>query len=239
MLYMLNDTNTLMKIKDNFEMQWCGGFGLENYDFLVQIRDMVKDCRNTLTRVERVIDWYNSEVYNELSIKELVKLSHSDKSLFIGRNNKEIISIDFETKSVNISSYSMFGFDRELKTMVELVKETVKDNNVIYRYWDSDEEYTLFNLLIFDRNKFKKSDWVVFNEEGGIISRDYLDLGSRERLHLNPKLVLCFSNKFYVDNEYIDKFKSIIKKINEEDVSIKNKVKGMKIIEQVIIKILL
>ena len=196
-------------------------------DDLKKLLEIVRDeklKRNELIfGVEKAVGWVNGEISNYKEVLNFFRVSVNIDKLSIFHNDTELMTIHLENLEIKKIDIFVGGFDEYIDTLYNILQSVVKGSNVFsIEERDDDDEYSLCNLFILDVDKFKKSKYVVFEDNSSLIERDIV--GAYNELCISDKYELGFSNRLYVEKYYIDNFKDCIELINKEDESIEKKV---------------
>ena len=196
-------------------------------DDLKKLLEIVRDeklKRNELIwGVEKAVGWINGEISNYKEVFNFFRVKVNISRISILHNDTELMTIHLENLEIKKIDIFVGGFDKYIDTLYTILQNIVKGYNVFFiEERDDDDEYSLYNLFILDVDKFKKSKYVVFENNSSLIERDIV--GAYNELYISDKYELGFSNRLYVEKYYIDNFKDCIELINKEDESIEKKV---------------
>lgn len=196
-------------------------------DDLKKLLEIVRDERlkrnELILGVEKAVGWINGEISNYKEVLNFFRVSVNIDKLSIFHNDTELMTIHLENLEIKKIDIFVGGFDEYIDTLHTILQNIVKGYNVFFiEERDDDDEYSLYNLFILDVDKFKKSKYVIFEDNSSLIERDIV--GAYNELCISDKYELGFSNRLYVEKYYIDNFKECIELINREDESIEKKV---------------
>lgn len=196
-------------------------------DDLKKLLEIVREerlKRNELTwGVEKAVGWINGEISNYKEVLNFFRVSVNVDKLSIFHNDTELMLINLENFEIKKIDIFVDGFDKYIDTLYNILQSVVKGSNVFFvEERDDDDEYSLYNLFILDVDKFKKSKYVVFEDNSSLIERDIV--GAYNELCISDKYELGFSNRLYVENYYSDNFEDCIELINKENESIEKKI---------------
>lgn len=188
---------------------------------------MVDKKQELLDKVEKVIYWVNSEIYNYKDKIYFFRTINTENDIIIVHKNLELFSISYKTLEVDNKNVELTEYIKELKTLYKILKDILKGYNVIYTKIDKDYEYSLYNVFIFDKTKFRNSKYVSFYNddedndyfeafEHNIIEQNIVDIFYNNTLLINDKFKLGFYNKIYVEDNYSSYFEQTLDLINKE-----------------------
>lgn len=191
-----------------------------------------------LNKVEKVIYWINSEIYNYRDKIYFFKTINTENNIIIVHKNLELFSISYKTLKVENKNVKLTGYEKELETLYKILKDILNGYNVIYTKIDKDYEYSLYNVFIFDKLKFKNSKYVEFYDddedndyfkefEHNIIEQNIIDVFYNNILVINDKFKLGFHNKIYVEDNYLSYFEQTLDLINNVYSNIENRIKNV------------
>lgn len=196
-------------------------------DDLKKLLEIVRDERlkrnELIFGVEKAVGWINGEISNYKEVLNFFGVSVNIDKLSIFHNDTELMLINLENFKIKKRNIFVGGFDEYIDTLYNILQSVVKGSNVFsIEERDDDDEYSLYNLFILDVDKFKKSKYVVFEDNSSLIERDIV--GAYNELYISDKYELGFSNRLYVEKYYSDNFEDCIELINKENESIEKKV---------------
>lgn len=196
-------------------------------DDLKKLLEIVRDeklKRNKLIwGVEKAVGWINGEISNYKEVLNFFRVKVNISRISIFHNDTEVMLINLENFKIKKRNIFVGGFDKYIDTLYNILQNIVKGYNVFFiEERDDDDEYSLYNLFILDIDKFKKSKYIIFENNSTLVEKDIL--GAYNELCISDKYELGFSNRLYVEKYYIDNFKDCIELINKEDESIEKKV---------------
>ena len=196
-------------------------------DDLKKLLEIVREERfkrnELICGVEKAVGWINGEISNYKEVSNFFKVKVNISRISIFHNDTELMLINPENFEIKKRNIFVGGFDEYIDTLYNILQSVVKGSNVFsIEERDDDDEYSLYNLFILDVDKFKKSKYVVFEDNSSLIKRDIV--GAYNELYISDKYELGFSNRLYVEKYYIDNFKECIELINKENESIEKKV---------------
>ena len=196
-------------------------------DDLKKLLEIVRDerlKRNELTwGVEKAVGWINGEISNYKEVLNFFRVKVNISRISIFHNDTELMLINLENLEIKKIDIFVGGFDKYIDTLHTILQNIVKGYNVFFiEERDDDDEYSLYNLFILDIDKFKKSKYVIFENNSTLVEKDIL--GAYNELCISDKYELGFSNRLYVENYYSDNFEDCIELINKENESIEKKV---------------
>ena len=188
---------------------------------------MVDKKQELLDKVEKIIYWVNSEIYNYKDKIYFFRTINTENDIIIVHKNLELFSISYKTLEVDNKNVELTEYIKELKTLYKILKDILKGYNVIYTKIDKDYEYSLYNVFIFDKTKFRNSKYVSFYNddedndyfevfEHNIIEQNIVDIFYNNTLLINDKFKLGFYNKIYVEDNYSSYFEQTLDLINKE-----------------------
>lgn len=196
-------------------------------DDLKKLLEIVRDeklKRNELIwGVDKAVGWINGEISNYKEVLNFFRVKVNISRISIFHNDTELMLINPENFEIKKRNIFVGGFDEYIDTLYNILQSVLKGSNVFsIEERDDDDEYSLYNLFILDVDKFKKSKYVVFEDNSSLIKRDIV--GAYNELYISDKYELGFSNRLYVENYYSDNFEDCIELINKEYESIEKKV---------------
>lgn len=195
-------------------------------DDLKKLLEVVRDERlkrnELIWGVEKAVGWINGEISNYKEVLNFFGVSVNVDKLSIFHNDTEVMFINLENFKIKKRNIFVGGFDKYIDTLYNILQNIIKGSNVFYTNENEDDEYVIYNLFILDVDKFKKSKYVVFEDNSSLIERDIV--GAYNELYISDKYELGFSNRLYIEKYYIDNFEECIELINREDESIEKKV---------------
>lgn len=196
-------------------------------DDLKKLLEIVREERlkrnELICGVEKAVGWINGEISNYKEVLNFFRVKVNISRISIFHNDTELMLINLENFEIKKIDIFVGGFDEYIDTLYNILQSVVKGSNVFsIEGRDDDDEYSLYNLFILDVDKFKKSKYVVFEDNSSLIERDIVS--AYNELYISDKYELGFSNRLYVEKYYIDNFKDCIELINKEDESIEKKI---------------
>ena len=196
-------------------------------DHLKKLLEIVRDeklKRNELIwGVEKAVGWINGEISNYKEVSNFFNIKVNISRISIFHNDTELMLINLENFEIKKRNIFVGGFDEYIYTLYNILQSVIKGSNVFFvEERDEDDEYSLYNLFILDVDKFKKSKYVIFENNSTLVEKDIL--GAYNELCISDKYELGFSNRLYIEKYYIDNFEECIELINREDESIEKKV---------------
>lgn len=195
-------------------------------DDLKKLLEIVRDERfkrnELICGVEKAVGWINGEISNYKEVLNFFRVKVNISRISIFHNDTELMTIHLENLEIKKIDIFVGGFDKYIDTLYNILQNIIKGSNVFYTNENEDGEYVIYNLFILDVDKFKKSKYVVFEDNSSLIERDIV--GAYNELYISDKYELGFSNRLYVENYYSDNFEDCIELINREDESIEKKV---------------
>ena len=196
-------------------------------DDLKKLLEIVRDERlkrnELILGVEKAVGWINGEISNYKEVLNFFRVKVNISRISIFHNDTELIFINLENLKLEKINVFVGGFDEYIDTLFTILQNIIKGNNVFFiKDRDDDDEYSLYNLFILDVDKFKKSKYVIFEDNSSLIERDIV--GAYNELYISDKYELGFSNRLYVENYYSDNFEDCIELINKGNESIEKKV---------------
>lgn len=194
---------------------------------LKKLLEIVRDERlkrnELILGVEKAVGWINGEISNYKEVLNFFRVKVNISRISIFHNDTELMTIHLENLEIKKRNIFVGGFDKYIDTLHTILQDIVKDYNVFFiEERDDDDEYSLYNLFILDVDKFKKSKYVIFENNSTLVEKDIL--GAYNELYISDKYELGFSNRLYVENYYSDNFEECIELINKENESIEKKV---------------
>ena len=199
---------------------------------------MVDKKQELLDKVEKVIYWINSEIYNYKNLMYYFSVINTDNNIIIVHEDIKLFYISYKTLKVENKNVELTGYVKELEILYKILKDILNGCNVIYTKIDKDYEYSLYNVFIFDRVKFKNSKYVNFYDddedndyfetfEHNIIEQNIVDVFYNNTLLINDKFKLGFYNKIYVEDNYLNYFEQTLDLINDVYSNIENRIKNV------------
>lgn len=200
---------------------------------------MVDKKQELLKKVEKVIYWINSEIYNYKDKIYFFRIINTENNIIIVHKHLELFSISYKTLKVDNKNVELIGYEKELETFYKILKDILNGCNVIYTKIDKDYEYSLYNVFIFDIIKFKNSKYVNFYNdddedndyfeafEHNIIEQNIVDVFYNNTLLINDKFKLGFHNKIYVEDNYLNYFEQTLDLINDVCSNIEDRIKNI------------
>ena len=195
-------------------------------DDLKKLLEVVRDERlkrnELILGVEKAVGWINGEISNYKEMLNFFRVKVNISRISIFHNDTEVMLINLENFKIKKRNIFVGGFDKYIDTLYNILQNIIKGSNVFYTNENEDDEYVIYNLFILDVDKFKKSKYVVFEDNSSLIERDIV--GAYNELYISDKYELGFSNRLYVENYYSDNFEDCIELINKGNESIEKKV---------------
>lgn len=172
--------------------------------------------------VEKAVGWINGEISNYKEVSNFFRVSVNIDKLSIFHNDTELMTIHLENLEIKKIDIFVGGFDKYIDTLYNILQNIIKGSNIFYINENEDDEYVMYNLFILDVDKFKKSKYVIFENNSTLVEKDIV--GAYNELCISDKYELGFSNRLYVEKYYTNNFEECIELINREDESIEKKV---------------
>ena len=199
---------------------------------------MVDKKQELLGKVEKVIYWINSEIYNYKNLMYFFTVINTDNNIIIVHKDIKLFYISYKTLKVENKNVELLGYEKELEILYKIIKDILNGCNVIYTKIDKDYEYSLYNVFIFDKVKFKNSKYVSFynNDEDNdyfeafehnIIEQNIVDIYYNNNLLINDNFKLGFHNKIYVEDNYLSYFEQTLDLINDVYSNIEDRIKNI------------
>lgn len=196
-------------------------------DDLKKLLEIVREERfkrnELIWGVEKAVGWINGEISNYKEVLNFFRVKVNISRISIFHNDTELIFINLENLKLEKINVFVGGFDKYIDKLFTILQNIIKGNNVFFiEDRDDDDEYSLYNLFILDVDRFKKSKYVIFEDNTSLVEKDIV--GAYNELCISDKYELGFSNRLYIEKYYIDNFEECIELINSEDESIEKKV---------------
>lgn len=196
-------------------------------DDLKKLLEIVREERfkrnELIWGVEKAVGWINGEISNYKEVFNFFRVKVNISRISIFHNDTELMTIHLENLEIKKIDMFVGGFDKYIDTLYNILQSVVKGYNIFFiEERDDDDEYSLYNLFMLDVDKFKKSKYVIFENNSTLVEKDIL--GAYNELCISDKYELGFSNRLYIEKYYIDNFKDCIELINKEDESIEKKI---------------
>lgn len=199
---------------------------------------MVDKKQELLDKVEKVIYWINSEIYNYKNLMYYFTIINTDNNIIIVHEDIKLFYISYKTLKVENKNVELTGYTKELEILYKILKDILNGCKVIYTKIDKDYEYSLYNVFIFDIIKFKNSKYVNFYDddedndyfetfEHNIIEQNIVDVFYNNILLINDKFKLGFHNKIYVEDNYLSYFEQTLDLINDVCSNIEDRIKNI------------
>lgn len=196
-------------------------------DDLKKLLEVVRDERlkrnELIWGVEKAVGWINGEISNYKEVSNFFNIKVDISKIDILHRDDGLMTINLEDFKVENGVKKVSGFEDYISTLYTILQNIIKGYNIFFiEERDDDDEYSLYNLFILDVDKFKKSKYVIFEDNTSLVEKDIV--GAYNELYISDKYELGFSNRLYVENYYSDNFEECIELINREDESIEKKV---------------
>lgn len=216
-IHILNNTDILLKICDDFKI--ISDKKLNNYIGVEYLQDIVKMLNSYIFKfieINKYINYVNYTIYNETNLENTYIANIEDYKIIIRKRieNKKLFFIDIVNIEIN-NIINFIDLNREDSILFETVRLILKGNNVIYKEYMKDDNRILFDLIIFNKGNFKKSKYVNFIDNYSLLFKDCINF-QNDVLNIQDNHILGFENKFIIQIKDLDKFKQIIKNINDE-----------------------
>ena len=216
-LHILYNTDILMKICDDFKI--VSDKKLINYVGFEYLQDIVKLLNSYISKfmkINRYINYVNYTIYNETNLENTYIASIEDYKIVIRRKieNKKLFYFDVINIKIN-DIINFIDLNREDSKLYKMIKLILEDSNVLYEEYMRDDNRILFILIIFNKEWFKKSKYVNIINNDSLLLKDFISFQNNV-LNIQDNHILGFENKFIIEIKNLDKFKQIIKNINDE-----------------------
>lgn len=216
-IHILNNTDILLKICDDFKI--ISDKKLNNYIGVEYLQDIVKMLNSYIFKfmeINKYINYVNYTIYNKTNLENTYIANIEDYKIIIRKRieNKKLFFIDIVNIEIN-NIINFIDLNREDSILFETVRLILKGNNVIYKEYMKDDNRILFDLIIFNKGNFKKSKYVNFIDNYSLLFKDCINF-QNDVLNIQDNHILGFENKFIIQIKDLDKFKQIIKNINDE-----------------------
>lgn len=216
-LHILDNTEILMKICDDFKI--VSDKRLIDYVGFEYLKDIVKllnSYTSKFMKINRYINCVNYTIYNETNLENTYIASIEDYKIVIRRKieNKKLFYFDVVNIEIN-NIINFIDLNREDSILFETIRLILEGNNIIYKEYMRDDNRILFDLIIYDTEEFKKSKYVNFIDKNSLLLKDFISFQDNV-LNIQDNYILSFENKFIIEIKDLDKFKQIIKNINDE-----------------------
>lgn len=200
---------------------------IEEDEDLRKILEIVKEeklKRNELMwNIEKSVGWVNGEILNYKEVSNFFNIKVDISKIDILHRDDELMTINLEDFKVENGVKKVSRFEDYISTLHIILQNIVKGNNVFFiQERDDDDEYVLYNVFILDVDKFKKSKYIIFEDNSPLVEKDIVS--AYNELYISDKYSLGFSNRLYVEKYYIDNFEDCIELINKKDESIEKKI---------------
>lgn len=230
-LHIFNNTDILMKICDDFKI--VSDKKLIDYVGFEYLKDIVKLLNSYISKfmkINRYINYVNYTIYNETNLDNKYIANIEDYKIVIRRKieNKKLFFIDIVNTEIN-NIINFIDLNREDSILFETIRLILKGNNIIYKECMRDDNRIIFDLIIYNIEEFKKSKYVNFINNYSLLFKDCINF-QNDILNIQDNHILGFENKFIIEIKNLDKFKQIIKNINDEyreDKTIITKIKNI------------
>lgn len=191
---------------------------------ILEILEEEKMKRNELLwNIEKAVGWVNGEILNYKEVSNFFNIKVDISKIDILHRDDELITINLEDLKVENGVKKVSGFEEYITKLYIMLQNIIIGNYVFsIRESKDDDEYRLYNLFILDVDKFKKSKYVIFEDNSSLVEKDIV--GAYNELYISDKYELGFSNRLYVENYYTDNFEECIELIYKEDESIEKKI---------------
>lgn len=214
-LHILDNTDILMKICDDFKI--VSDKRLIDYVGFEYLKDIVKLLNSYISKfmkINRYINYVNYTIYNETNLENTYIASIEDYKIVIRRKNKKLFYLDVINIKIN-NIINFIDLNREDNKLYRMIKLILEGNNILYEEYMRDDNYILFNLLISNTTEFKKSKYVNVINNYSLLLKNCINF-QNDVLNIQDNHILGFENKFIIQIKDLDKFKQIIKNINDE-----------------------
>jgi len=230
-LHIMNNTDVLMKVYDNFKVE--SDKRLIDYVGFEYLEDIVKMLNSYIfkfMKIKKYINYVNYTIYNETNLENTYIVGIEGYKIVIRRmiENKKLFFIDVVNIEIN-NIINFIDLNKEDSILLETIRLILKGNNIIYKEYMRDDNRILFDLIIYNTEEFKKSKYVNFINNYSLLFKDYINF-QNDVLNIQDNHILGFENKFIIEIKNLDKFKQIIKNINDEyreDKTIITKIKNI------------
>lgn len=191
---------------------------------ILELVEEEKLKRNELLwNIEKSVGWINGEILNYKEVSNFFNIKVDISKIDILHRDDELMTINLENFEIEAENVNVSGFDNYINRLYFIIQNIVKGYNVFFtEERDDDDEYSLYNLFILDVEKFKKSKYVLFEDNSLLVEKDIV--GAYNELYISDRYELGFSNRLYIEKYYTDNFEECIELINKEDESIEKKI---------------
>lgn len=212
-LHILDNTYILMKICNDFKI--VSDKKLIDYVGFEYLKDIVMLLNSYIfksMKINKYINYVNYTIYNETNLENTFIVDNVDYKLVVKRKigNKELFYVDVINNKVN----NVVDLNKEDSILFRTIELILEGNIVIYEEHTKYDNHILFDLIIYNTEKFKKSKYVNFMDNN-LLLREFISF-QNNILNIQDNYTLGFGNKFIIKIEDLDKFKQIIKNINNE-----------------------
>lgn len=216
-LYILDNIDIVMKICDDFKVKLCKE--IDNFIGVEYLGDIVKMLNNYIFKfmeINKYINYVNYTIYNETNLENTYIASIEDYKIVIRRKieNKKLFYLDVINIKIN-NIINFIDLNREDNKLYRMIKLILEGNNILYEEYMRDDNRILFTLIIFNKSLFKKSKYVNVINNYSLLFKDCINF-QNDVLNIQDNHILGFENKFIIQIKDLDKFKQIIKNINDE-----------------------
>lgn len=195
----------------------------EDLKKILEIVEEEKMKRNELMwGIEKAVGWINGEILNYKEVSNFFKVDKNMYKVTIFHRNDILMIVSFENFELKEGIKQVSGFEEYIIKLRIMLQNIIRGNYVFSIKEGRDDEYVLYNLFILNVDKFKKSKYVVFENNSSLVEKDIV--GAFGKLTISDKYDLGFSNRIYVEEYYADNFEECIELIYKEDESIEKKV---------------
>ena len=216
-IHILNNMDILLKICDDFKI--ISDKKLNNYIGVEYLQDIVKMLNSYIFKfmeINKYINYVNYTIYNETNLENTYIANIEDYKIIIRKRieNKKLFFIDIVNIEIN-NIINFIDLNREDNILFETIRLILKGNNIIYKEYMRDNNHILFDVIIFNKENFKKSKYVNFINNYSLLFKDCINF-QNDVLNIQDNHILGFENKFIIQIKDLDKFKQIIENINNE-----------------------
>lgn len=195
----------------------------EDLKKILEIVEEEKMKRNELMwGIEKAVGWINGEILNYKEVSNFFKVDKNMYKVTIFHRNDILMIVSLENFELKEGIKQVSGFEEYIIKLRIMLQNIIRGNYVFSIKEGRDDEYVLYNLFILNVDKFKKSKYVVFENNSSLVEKDIV--GAFGKLTISDKYDLGFSNRIYVEEYYADNFEECIELINKEDESLEKKV---------------